>query len=279
MNSSYHYVILRLAPDDLRGEVINVGAVIFHNNEAPRVVMMAVLNKLRAVDSTWGALRLARWASNIQSLAAAPGLASEVIRSLGRFRFCDPDAVGMFTAESEAEVVRNIAEIKSTYVANKATADRPKREKRTRLQTALRDQFRNMQVLGETIDDIAGHLVVQNVPVPEYPELKSDFVYKNGVYRVTQTFDYRVAPDSIHNKLSEACVKSMAAELAMKSYGSNTIRLAVLDVPDEYLDAASSHTELLKARGFQMFNYLDSQNMAKYLDLGAPQIYQALPLR
>lgn len=272
MNTTYHYVVLRLAADDLRGEIINVGVVLLHDTQEPKIILMATLNKLRAIDSRWNMQRLAAWTENIRAIVQMQKTSASRVRALGSFGFCDPEAVGTFHAESDSELLKMIAELKQTYVASHANEDKPKREKRTRLQTALRDQFKRMHVLGETIDDIAAHLVVPNVPVIGYPELKSDFVYKNGTYRVTQTIDYHVAPDSLHNKLTEACVKSTAAELAFKSYGPTTKRLAVLDIPDEFADSADAHIDLLLAQGFEVFHFANAKSMEDYFTKAVPQV-------
>lgn len=270
MNTTYHYVVLRLAPDPMRGEVINVGIVLFHDGEPPRIIMMATLNKLRAIDASWDTPRLAEWTQNIQAiLTHRPGVRAQV-DALGMFGFCETDAVGSFMAATADELQTSIRAIRAQYVANKSAEDKPKREKRTRLQTALREQFKKMRVLGTAATDLAEHLVVPNVPVPGYDELKSDFVYKNGVYRITQTLDYNVAPDSMHNKLLEACMKSTAGDLAAQAYGSDTMRLAVVDVPEALADAADPHIDLLLARGFQIFHFDDKASMASYIERAAP---------
>lgn len=275
MSTTYHYVVLRLAPDQMRGEVINVGVALFPTDEDARVVTMATLNKLRAIDATWDTQRLAAWTKSVQMvLAHERGIAAQT-RALARFGFCEADAVGMFIADTAEDVAKRLKAIRTTYIANKANEDRPKREKRTRLQTALREQFKKMHVLGNDADDIANHLVVANVPVPAHSELKNDFVYKNGVYRITQTIDYHVAPDSIHQKLTEACVKSTAAELAMKTYGPQTQRLAVLDIPHGMEDATDTHVDLLLAQGFEVFHFGDRQSMGEYLKRATPTAHPA----
>ena len=272
MKTHYHYVVLRLAVDKMRGEVLNVGIALLAGNEPARIIMMATLNKLRAVDTGWSSQRLATWTANAKSILETGKTPLGQVQALQRFGLCEGDAVGMFTASTPEELGEQLARIKATYVANRATEDRPKREKRTRLQTALRDQFKRMQVMGDTIDDIDKHLVVSNVPVVGYPDLKSDFVYKNGTYRITQTINYHVAPDSLHNKLTEACVKSTAAELAMKEYGQATKRLAVLDIPDEYLGAADAHIDLLFAQGFEVFHFNKQDSMSMYYEKAVPPV-------
>lgn len=272
MNTTYHYVVLRLAPDAMRGELINVGIALFPKDGESKVITMATLNKLRAIDDSWDSSRLSSWTSNIQTILTRKKAVSDQLRTLEMFGFCEANAAGMFSAGSEEELAKRIREIKVKYVANKARFDAPKREKRTRLQTALRDQFKRMHVLGTQAGDLAEHLVVANVPVPGHDELKNDFVYKNGIYRLTQTLDYNVALDSLHNKLAEACVKSTAAEMAARAYGENTLKMVVVDVPPALEDAADSHIDLLHARGFEIFRFNDSASMSSYMQKAVPSV-------
>lgn len=271
MNSTYNYVVLRLAVDQMRGEIINVGILLLGHQEPARPIMMATLNKLRAIDASWSSQKLSAWRNNIHTILDNYHTPSSQVRALERFGFCESDAVGMFTADTPEDLSKQLTRIKAVYVSNKQREDAPKREKRTRLQTAMRDQFKRMHVLGDTVDDLAAHLVVANVPVAGYPDLKADFVYKNGTYRITQTIDYHVALDSLHNKLMEACVKSTAAELAAKGYGADTKRLAVLDIPQGLANSTDGHVDLLLAQGFEVFHFGDVQSMGRYFERAVPQ--------
>lgn len=267
MKQRYHYVVLRLKTNDLRNEIINVGIVLFDESLKPTVITMAPLNKLRAIDTSWDAARLSQWTMRVHDVVDMAKDAKELLATLDRFGYCDQKAIGMFMASSKKEVDENIAEIKRIYVANKSGAERQKKEKKSKLQILLKEQFERMQVLGSTMEDLANHMVVPNVPVPDHPGLKSDFLFKNGVYRITQTIDYNVAPDSLHNKLSEACVKTTAADLAMRKYGSDTKKYAVLDVPEEYVDSIDSHIDLLLTKGFEVFHYRNSQRLSSYFEM------------
>lgn len=265
MKQRYHYVVLRLKTNDLRNEIINVGIVLFDESLKPTVITMAPLNKLRAIDTSWDAARLSQWTMRLHDVVDMAKDAKELLATLDRFGYCDQKAIGMFMASSKREVDENIAEIKRVYVANKSGAEKQPREKKSKLQILLKEQFERMQVLGSTMEDLANHMVVPNVPVPEHPGLKSDFLFKNGVYRITQTIDYNVAPDSLHHKLSEACVKSTAADLAFIKYGNGTLKFAVLNVPDEYMKNISSHIDLLQTTGFEIFNFQDQSSIDSYL--------------
>lgn len=271
MSSSYFYTVLRLAADAQRGEVINVGVVLFHADAPARVITMATLNKLRAINASWDSQKLSAWGENISAILRARTGMEAQLKALVNFGFCEAGAVGMFTAEDDGQVQKCLAHIKATYVANKAQADKPQRERRTRLQTLLREQFSKMHVLGHDANDLANHLVVPNMPVPKQSELKNDFVYKNGVYRITQTIDYNVSADGIHQKLQEACVKSTAATMAAREYGPGTKQYAVLDIPEAYADATDSHIDLLIAHGFEVFHFGNAQSMSEYLRKATPQ--------
>ena len=272
MSTTYHYVVLRLAVEKIRGEVINVGIALFGGEQQATSIMMATLNKLRAIDATWDSTRFSAWKANVDKILSHYKETGATIEALGRFGFCEPDAVGMFQAEDAEQLREQLAKIRATYVSNKANESKAPREKRTRLQTLMRNQFKRMEVLGSSANDVQNHLVVANMPVPGYEELKNDFVYKNGVYRLTQTIDYHVSPDSIHNKLSEACVKSTAAELAANYYGPNTVRLAVLDIPEGLQDAADHHIDMLLAKGFEVFHFSKPEDMARYLQMATPTL-------
>jgi len=271
MNSTYHYTVLRLSPHRTRGEVINVGVVLFQAEQEPCVIIMATLNKLRALDASWNTARLLAWTKNIKTILASQRGPAHQLKALERFGFCEAEAVGMFTAETDGDLQQQLTAIKTAYVANKAGAEPAKRERRTRLQTSMREQFSKMHVLGHNTEDLANHLVVPNLPVPNQPDLKNDFVYKNGVYRITQTIDYNVSPDGIHQKLQEACVKGTAATLAARAYGAGTQCYAVVDIPTEYADVTDSHLDLLLAQGFEVFHFTDAQSMAAYLAKATPQ--------
>jgi hypothetical protein len=264
MSTTYHYAVLRLAPDKLRGEIINVGVMLFVPEGAPRVIPMAPLNKLQAVDADWDTSRLAQWFDNIESIIGGEKSPSAILRHLSAFGFCNPEATGFFSADSPEDVQRELTEIRTAYVSNKALAQRRPQAKRTRLQTAMRRKFEHMRVLGKDASDMDKHLVVPNMPVPDFPELHTDFIYKNGVYRVTQTLDYNVSAGSVHNKLQEACVKITVAEQAVRAYGDDTVLLVVLDIPDGLRQATDNHVDLLLARGFEVFNFHDDRQMADY---------------
>ena len=119
MMATYYYVVLRLVPDAMRGELINIGIALFSKDGAARIITMATLNKLRAIDSSWDAKRLAEWSGNVQSIVNSKNKISDQIKALEIFGFCEKESTGMFVADSESTLNERILEIKTKYVSNK----------------------------------------------------------------------------------------------------------------------------------------------------------------
>jgi len=266
MNSTYEFVVLRLAPNPMRGELLNVGAVVFAPSGEATIHIMAPLGKLRVIDATWNASRLADWRHTLERVLRMDRSTAEHINTLAHLGYCKRGEPGMFLAENAAQLDAEISNIRRTYITPAGEAIQShKRERKARLASELRQRFKSLKVLGKSIDDLSEHLIVPNVPVPDYPDLKADFVFKNGIYRLTQTLDYRVSAQGAHAKINEACVKSMAAQLASKSWGPDTLKLAVVQVPNEFADLADGHLDMLHAHGFEIFHADRQADMHRYV--------------
>lgn len=264
MSKIYRYVVLRLAPDFMRGETMNVGIVLFPSEGKPEVIVSAPLQKLRALDADWSAKRVTEWSHHVRELVDTADDIEACVKTLSHLGYCVPGTPGMFVASTEMEFAQELNEIKDIYVNPKGFTRKSGRERRPRLVSELKNQFKRMQRLGKSIDDLTQHLVVPNVPVPDHPDLKADFVYKNGVYRITQTLDYRVSVQGAHQKISEACTKTIAAQLAKQSWGEDTVKLAVVNIPEEIADIADPHIDMLLAQGFSIYHSNIPEDLAKY---------------
>lgn len=264
MNTMYEYVVLRLAPDAMRGEVVNVGAAVFGPSGSLDVRWLAPMGKIKALGLDWDTARAGKWIARVRELCSLSSDVSLRVAHLASNGLCEPGEPGMFHAETSEAYAIEVADIRDTYVRPGNHAERGNRERRPRLVTELRKRFEKMQLMGKSVDDIQAHLVVANVPVPGNPDLKADFVYKNGVYRITQTLDYRVSAAGAHQKVQEACTKSVAADIAVKAWGPGSKKYAVVQVPANLADIADSHLDMLHAQGFDIFHADVPSDMARY---------------
>lgn len=266
MNKSeiYEYVVLRFSPDTMRGEFINIGLVIFSVSCAPIVRLTAPMAKILAIDPEWSKQKEAQLYKNLGSLLKSYESTPASIRLLSSFGYCLDGEPGFFYCK-EGELDREIRELSEIYVSKRSGKE--KTQRRSRLHKEVSDRFRKMDILGSNVDDLGKHRVVPHMPIPENPDLKGDFVYKNGVYRITQTLDYRVSPMAAHQKVSEACTKVMAASEAIKVWGGDTKKFALVCVPPEVASIADAHLDLLYASEFEIFHADDQRQLAKYHEL------------
>lgn len=257
LDTTYEYVVLRVQSNPMRGEAVNIGLAIFCPDRNVEIRLSAPLQKIRSVHPKWTTDDVQKLRMQIESIATASESTEERVRDLVSLGFCQQKSAGFFDAASLAEKNGEIARAEMMFVTNaKATAPHASVRK-PKLQRELISRFKTMGILGRDFDDLQNHQVVANVPVPEHPGLKSDFLFKNGIYRLTQTIDYRVAEKGAHQKINEVCTKTMAAQVAEKYWGASLAKFAIVSVPSAIQAIAEPHIEMLKDSGFRIFTDKD----------------------
>jgi hypothetical protein len=260
ISTLYEYAVLRLSPDVMRGEFVNIGLVVFPCDGEPIVRITAPVGKISAIDPAWNQARESQLRDQlINILASLRNTAARIatLESLGLVRNSD---LGFFYS-TEAGLDAEIRELSATYIVTRPNTEKAKRSK---LHKEMAVRFKGMGLLGSGVDDLTQHRIVPHFPIPGNPDLKADFVYKNGVYRITQTLDYRVSAQGARQKISEACTKVMAAAEGAKAWGTDTKKFAIVNVPSEVADIADAHLDLLYTSGFQIFHSDNKVDLADY---------------
>jgi len=259
MTENYEFVVLRLSPDPMRGETLNAGLIVFAQDGSVDVKIGAALGKLRALDDSIDRRYLATVRQRIMELVSYEGTTEDKVARLADFGFCSRRSPGFFTS-NRTSYRDHVRELEEVYVVPAGIV----RNQRSRLLDELLERLRSMSLLGSEESDLNRHLAVPSLPIPLHPDLKGDLVYRNGVYRITQTVDYQVAAAAAHKKISEVCTKVMAADLARRSWGDNLRKYAVVRVPETVASIADPHLDLLHAQGFDIFHYDNGDDLARY---------------
>ena len=260
MNELYEFVVLRLTPDPMRGETINAGLIIFNPDSSINIRVTASLQKLRALDETWGRSDIATLENKIRDVVACSENTDERVKALSSLGLCRPGQPGFFMA-NKSSVSQEIRELERLYITPPGSGHSGNQNNLLR---DLISRLKAMSLLGSSVDDLAHHLAVPHVSIPGNPDLKGDLVYKNGVYRITQAIDYRVSPQAARRKVSEVCTKVMATTQASKHWGDNLKKFAMVQVPDTVADIADPHIDLLLADGFEVFHFDRQDDLARY---------------
>lgn len=262
MTMVYEYVVLRLSPDIMRGEYVNIGLVVFPAEGKPSVRLLAPISKVRALDPTWNSIKHTHLRAQIEDLLSEQSSTECKVEKLVRLGLVHSNEPGFFHASSET-LEQEIRSVAAQYILSRVE----RKPRRANLHKEMVQRFKDMELLGSSIDDLPKHLVVPHVPIPQYPDLKADFVFKNGVYRITQTLDYRVSESAAHQKVAEACTKAMAAREGVNAWGEGTKKFALVCIPPEIADIADSHIDLLIANGFVIFHADKKDDLDSYHSL------------
>src|SRR5690606_22691518 len=132
-----------------------VGIALFNEPAESKVLFMAALQKLRAIDVRWDEKRTLEWTQHIEKLISKCNSAESATRLLSSLGFCSGGEPGLFTADSQSRLQEQISEVRDLYITPKGqTQNKANRERRPRLVSELRAQFKRQQILGKSVDDL-----------------------------------------------------------------------------------------------------------------------------
>lgn len=232
MRTRYEYTILRLIPDASRGEVVNIGVVIFGENGAD-VRLLNNLYKARALSSWVSQDHLRQLQTAIpNALSSVSGRDMQLFTLQGLFSPVTVDGMsGSFFASNLDEYESQVEATMSAYVASEPKARRTARIGASRLHSDLRQWFMLNQLLGKSPDAIGQHKIIANYPINTGSGIYAEFALKNGVYRITETIDFRVKDINSH-KTNEAAAKAMTLIESRAALGSDTARYVIAAAND-----------------------------------------------
>jgi len=193
MARSFDFAVLRLAPDALRGEAVNLGIVVFLDGGVD-VRTGEVLSRARAVypDATADALR--EGVNLIKRLGAVTLSAAERHRSLSRLGVFSLGELGHFTVENDGpeNYEAQIARLMDLFAATPKRV--AQRKALSRLETQIRKVFRDERVLAPVGDvgAIKDHKIVPDWPIPNRPSLRADLALRNRIMRVCEIVELKL---------------------------------------------------------------------------------------
>lgn len=220
MARSYKFAIVRFAPDELRGERVNIGALIFLNDRID-VRLTKRMDKVRAISGSVEIESLNRLTANFDQLdmeTRQAGQADVDLRhaSIGRLGPLSLSSLGQFVAENLASYEEKVARLLTTFVEPDPAPSKPK-PKRTRLFAELKSLLRREQVLAKTTEGLESHRLVPAYAVDD--GLTADLVLKNGIYHVIETVDASGDEHSFRKAISDIAVSALVLERARMKFG------------------------------------------------------------
>jgi hypothetical protein len=270
MAHSYDYAVVKVSPDPIRDEALNVAVAVLRPDRLD-VCVTPNPERLRAIAPGLHREALEELSTSLRTVDA-PNLSTaeriERLRHLPGISVSDP---GTLHAETDADLEGRVEALVMRLLTDVRTPAAVSRPKVTRLTKELAMTFRRENLLARS-EDLERHKIVRNVPVSTDGKLRADFVAKNRKMHVTETVDLRMEGDLSASRMKDIAVAAVTLDEAKRAFGRTTQRyfLYAANASTErqargYLEAAKHHSEY-------MFNYASRDDRAKYLDF----IYAAL---
>ncbi|PPC77951.1 hypothetical protein C4K68_07855 [Pokkaliibacter plantistimulans] len=256
--SGYKYSLVRLSPDPIRGEVINVGIVVYLDGKVD-VRLTESLKKVNALGSGISEETLQELTDQLEWLGSIESNV-DILPSLfsGSIRLTSP---GLFQADSNDLYEDKVLSLMGKYVEPQKGAARKGRK---RIATELKDIFRQNGLLGRNNEDLMNHKIVYNYPISPEEGLHAEFLLKNGIYHITETLDLRGEDKKAIR--GESALKAITIERAQRVYGKNNISSFVVYAADNSSQEKASKAQLkmIERDADILVNLRSKQDMANY---------------
>ena len=271
----YNFAIVRVSPDPRRGELVNIGIVVFLRHK----IDVRILESLEKVHALHGDMdlselrglpdRLAHYAKARRSVADRYAL----IRSVGMVELSQ---LGQFRAVSDADYERSIAQI-ITRLVRPTIALREKVIPQSRLFVQVKKLMREAKIFGRHQDDIGNHKVVQHYPLAPEKGLYADFAGRNSKMYVTETIDYRVDRGIGGAKFNESAKAAFVLRESQTRF-SDSRRILLFAASPDVEAQVRPHLKLLGEFATDFVNFESAADRALYVHQLAIAFNGELPL-
>lgn len=269
MARTFDYAIIRFVPDARRGESVNIGIAIFLDGQID-IRLTNSFAKAQALYPNLSFEGLQNLPGRINSLLSQSHSSKEQHSMLREYGPITVSELGSFQVSVGDQYEFQVQKLLSDFVTPPRAQSSP-RAKTGVLKRSVSDVYKSAGMLGKWPDEINSHKVIQSFPVSQEENLFVDFAYKNGVFRFAEVVDLRVSLSSLSDKFKECCEKAVSLDKAKRKFGSDTSRLVLFSVPEDYNSAlVDSSLNLLSDYATQLFNADSDEDIAKFHESFVP---------
>lgn len=266
MARCYKFAIVRLAPDAARDERINVGAVVF-SEDGLDVRVARRLDKIRAISAAVDPETVRELLENLRGV-------DERLRASGtdeamRFRMLSSigpitlSPLGIFEASDAASYDARLEAIVKSMVDPEPAPPRM-REKRSRLITQIKYQFKRERVLARKDETLDAHRVLTSFELDE--GLVADFVLKNGSMHIVETVDASRDNETLTKAISDIAVSALVLERARMKYGKKETKARLVYSATASLEkVAMPSLEAAHHQGAELVNWESGDDRIRFI--------------
>jgi hypothetical protein len=250
-------------PDPRRGEIINVGLVIFNDNRLDVRILNASA-KLRMIDGSATIIdmeNLKTAIENISNISPSPDIARHILEGFKSPSYLSEAAE--FTIDDKNQYEQRVSNLFNLLI--KPYAFKEKSIRTPRILSHLKDKFESLDLLAKSSDDLSKHKIVYNYPINEKSGFHADFLLKNGKYHITEAVDFNV--NDLNAKLKETSMKMMTFMEGRKALGNDTGSYFVYSAKSGVEKEITSHLNLASDYSDELFNLANPKENARYFDI------------
>lgn len=267
MARSYRFSIIRLESDELRGERINIGALIVREMGVD-VRVTRRLDRVRAISTAVDLGTLNGLILNIKGLDdlnRASGVVDPVerLKRLSRIGPLSLSQPGTFVADTADAYEQRVASLLKMLVEPEPAASRLHR-KRTRLFSAVKGEFKRQRILAQRTEGLESHRVVAGVELAD--GLIADMILRNGAYHVIETVDASGEEHTFRRVVSDIAVAALVLERArMQFAGSATTSRLVFAASGALERASRPSLDAVQHQGAELVNWSSAEDRGKFI--------------
>ncbi|HEB0856982.1 TPA: DUF3037 domain-containing protein [Citrobacter braakii] len=256
----YNYSIIRITPNPVRAESINIGLIV-STPGGPDIRVLETFSKIKAITKSFSMENLDALKSKMEFLLTEKLTLDEAVKFFqGSINLSE---AGTFTANTPLEYESNVELINKTYITpEKSSKKEPISQKR--IITELKNQFSHYGIMGKGFDDLNDHKVVQGYPLSTQQGLYAELLLKNGAYHLTETLDFRTANSK--QKVGDSAFKAITMSTAKNILDGkvNALLVYAADLSQERM--FSQQLALVNNYADKTFNLLSNEDMSHYFE-------------
>ncbi|EOX4216232.1 DUF3037 domain-containing protein [Vibrio cholerae] len=270
----FNYALIRYMPNPMRGEVVNIGLIVYLKFLDIRLLKSA--SKLRMIDNDSTIDNL----NDFQSSLMRTYEFAENIEQFKRIVSGFPGGISISEAASFhidhiSQYESKVANLFDALVKPFGAASQPPRNS-TRLITSMKRKFKAIEILASDASELSEHKVVSNYVLNESTGLSADFLLKNGIYHLTEVIDYDVADTKA--KFKETTLKLMTFAEGSKSLDGEVASYFVYSASPRAEKEVIQQINLAENYSTKIFNIASKYDEAEYFQIIENAVGSNLPL-
>lgn len=274
MERVYDFAIVRVCPDPRRGELVNIGIVVFGTGLLD-VRILPSLAKVRALHGDLDLTELHDLPTRMRDVVKGQRSAAKKYAILKDVGMVTLSEMGRFRAHDEQGYARVVEQLLVRLV--KPTAGVVERPSSSKLFSQVKGVIRAAKILGKNQGDFENHKLITNYPMSVNKGLYADFAGRNSVSYFMETIDFRVGKGIHGPKFNESAKAAFVLREAM-GQSQDSKRFVLYAATAETERQVNTHLNLLGEFATDFVNFESGQDRARCIGQLAVAFNGELPL-